>query len=305
MIEILNGLHETINFEDSLGLRLYHNVDYEDYPEHWHTGVEIIMPLSSEYWVLVGENSCHLETGDIALINSGILHALKAPPTGERIILQFDAALLYTLKEMETLLSLLPPLLLLRKTDKTELYEFVHDRMNRIIHEYDERKTFREASIYAMMIEIFVKLGREATAQEMIKGDEGVKGQVVKQKEYLEVIMNACNYINRHYQENLTLEETANISGFSKFHFTRIFKQFMNMTFYEYLNSKRVKRAEELLYSTELSITDVAMNSGFSSLSAFNRTFKSVNGCSPSGFRNKVLQHVPPPKGGGSKGLTH
>ena len=61
--------------------------------------------------------------------------------------------------------------------------------------------------------------------------------------------------------ENLSLEEVAAVSGFSKFHFTRIFKQYMNMTFYEYLNSKRVKRAEELLYDKKMSITDVAMNS--------------------------------------------
>lgn len=292
MIEILNGLHETINYGDSLGMRLFHNVDYEDYPEHWHTGIEVIMPMSSEYAVIVGENRYQLQVGDIAIVNSGVLHSLEAPPTGERIILQFDAALLYTLKEMETLLSLIPPVIFFRKSDDTELYRFVRERMDRIVLEYDDRKTFREAYIYAMMIEIYVKLGRNATSQEIKNSEGGSKGQILKQKEYLEVIMSACNYINKHYQENLTLEETANISGFSKFHFTRIFKQFMNMTFYEYLNSKRMKRAEELLYSTELSITDVAMNSGFSSLSAFNRTFKSINGCSPSEFRNKLLQKL-------------
>ena len=122
------------------------------------------------------------------------------------------------------------------------------------------------------------------------------KSQLPRQKEYLEVIMSSCNYINQHYQENITLEETANISGFSKFHFTRVFKQYMNMTFYEYLNSKRMKRAQELLYSTDMSITEVAMNSGFSSLSAFNRTFKSVNGCSPSEYRNKILVTAHPCK---------
>ncbi|WP_349944974.1 helix-turn-helix domain-containing protein [Lacrimispora sp. BS-2] len=58
------------------------------------------------------------------------------------------------------------------------------------------------------------------------------------------------------------------------------------MTFYEDLNSRRVKRAEELLYNTrEMSITDVAMGSGFSSMSAFNRTFKKIKHCSPSNYR--------------------
>lgn len=60
------------------------------------------------------------------------------------------------------------------------------------------------------------------------------------------------------------------------------------MTFYEYLNKKRVQCAEGLLYSTDMNITDVAMNSGFSSISAFDRTFKALNQCAPSDFRNTV-----------------
>ena len=109
----------------------------------------------------------------------------------------------------------------------------------------------------------------------------------IRDREYIEAVLSACRYINVHYMENLSLEEVAAVSGFSKFHFTRIFKQYMNMTFYEYLNSKRVKRAEELLYDKKMSITDVAMNSGFSSLSAFNRTFKTVKACSPSDYRRQ------------------
>lgn len=93
--------------------------------------------------------------------------------------------------------------------------------------------------------------------------------------------MSACNYINQHYQEPLSLEEIADVSGFSRFHFTRIFKQCMNMTFYEYLNQKRISKAEELLSTTSQSVTEIAMNSGFSSISAFNRTFKSVKDVLP------------------------
>ncbi|MDD3277291.1 MAG: AraC family transcriptional regulator [Lachnospiraceae bacterium] len=290
MIEILNGIHETIDYGDSLGLKLFHNVENEDYPEHWHTGIEMIMPIIGDYIVCVGDVRYHLETGQVMMINTGVLHSLEAPPVGERVILQFDAALLYTLKEMETLLSLMPPVLHFTQEKEPLLYPYAHRKMETIIQEYDVRQTFYEARIYATLIDLFVLVGRVVTTREMEKNENQMRGQAIKQKEYLGVIMNVCNYINQHYQENLSLEETAGISGFSKFHFTRVFKQYMNMTFYEYLNSKRVKRAEELLYSTEMSITDVAMNSGFASLSAFNRTFKSVNGCSPSEFRNKVMQ---------------
>ena len=160
--------------------------------------------------------------------------------------------------------------------------------MDRIIEEYKEKQPFCEAMIYADLINVFAALGCRATEgmYDRTKGQEG--NTTVKQKEYMETVLNACSYINHHYQENITLEQVASISGFSKFHFTRIFKQCMDMTFYEYLNEKRITKAEELLYTTVLSITDIAMNSGFSSISAFNRTFKSIKGCSPSEYRNKL-----------------
>lgn len=283
MIEILNGMHETINYGDSLGLRLYHNDEYEDYSDHWHTGIEVIMPVKEGYTVIVGEERYELQTGDIALINSGVIHSLKAPPTGERIILQFDTALLYDLKEMETVLFMMRPVIYIPRDNDSELYRFMYEKLSKIIREYDGNGTFKEASIYAALIEIFVELGR----REVYKTEGEDRTQSAKQQIYIEAVMGACSYINQHYMENLTLEEVAGVSGFSKFHFTRIFKQYMNMTFYEYLNSKRVKRAEELLFNNEMSITDVAMNSGFSSLSAFNRTFKTMKSCAPSDFRRQ------------------
>lgn len=86
MIEILEGTHETINYGNSMGVRMFHNVDYEDYPEHWHTAIEIIMPVHEGYNVIVGEKKYCLKEGDILILNSGTLHALEAPPKGERII---------------------------------------------------------------------------------------------------------------------------------------------------------------------------------------------------------------------------
>lgn len=58
------------------------------------------------------------------------------------------------------------------------------------------------------------------------------------------------------------------------------------MTFYQYLSKRRVACAESLLYSTKMSVTEVAMNSGFSSMSSFDRTFRAINGNTPSEYRN-------------------
>ena len=74
-------------------------------------------------------------------------------------------------------------------------------------------------------------------------------------------------------------------AGFSKYHFTRLFKQFANTSFYKYLNQKRIEQAERLLINPQLSITEVSLASGFSSLSAFIRMFRLLKGCTPTEYR--------------------
>ncbi len=255
MIEILEGNHEIINFRNSMGIRLFYNDENEDYPEHWHTAVEIIMPKENKYKVIVEKKEYILDEGDIFIINSGVLHSLKAPEYGERIILQFSDYLLYSLKGMETLFNLLPNYIYLsEKNDSERIYSFVKKQMDAIAVEYDQEKTFFEAAIYARIIEIFVFLGRNA-----IWGRKAnivvVDNDPLKKKEYMDTIMKSCKFINENFTRAITLEETAEVTGFSKFHFSRIFKQCMNMTFYEYLNNRRVSKAEELLGRTDMSIS--------------------------------------------------
>ncbi len=51
MIESLNGIYETVNYKQSTSIKLYENDDFEDYPPHWHTTPEIIMPTENSYTV--------------------------------------------------------------------------------------------------------------------------------------------------------------------------------------------------------------------------------------------------------------
>ncbi len=102
----------------------------------------------------------------------------------------------------------------------------------------------------------------------------------------MEEFLKLCDYIEAHCSEDLNLDDAANMCGFSKFYFSRMFKQFANISFYKYVNQKRIAKAAELLITPENSITDVALNCGFSSLSSFIRMFKIIKGCTPTEFRN-------------------
>lgn len=281
MIENLKGLYETVNYKSNTQLRLYMNDETEDYPEHWHTPIEIIMPVQNTYTACLGKERIDLNTSDILFICPGIIHSLKSPDSGMRIIFQAEIELLREIKEVESLLGLIAPAILITPETAPEIHEEIKQLLWEINAEYQSSKPLSCISVYGKILSMFVIIGRNYTNR-VKRLDVGNQ----KQKEYTEKFMDICNYINAHCTEYLTLDDIAAIAGFSKYHFSRLFKQFTNITFYKYLNQKRISYAVSLLADPSVSITEVALRSGFSSLSAFIRMFKLIKQCTPTEFRN-------------------
>lgn len=94
------------------------------------------------------------------------------------------------------------------------------------------------------------------------------------------------NYIHQHYTEKLTLSELAESENLSMAYLSRLFKNAVNMTFQEYLNSLRFEHALLLLKKTDMSITDVCLESGFSDSRYLNKRLKSAYHLSLKDFRN-------------------
>ena len=284
MIESLNGIFETINYKQSTSIKLYDNDEYEDYPAHWHTTPEIIMPTENIYTVECYNQIITLRKGDIILICPGCIHTLYAPEKGRRIIFQADINPLRFMKEIETLVTIISPLIVITPEDFPSIYDKVKSLLLEIKDEYLSSSTsFSEVSIYSKTLEIITLIGRSraATGMKTISPDAPRK-----QEEYIEKFIEICNYISAHCSDELNLEAVASMSGFSKFYFSRLFKQFTNVSFYKYVNQKRIEKAAEMLTEPNISITNVALSCGFESLSSFIRMFKIVKGCTPTEFRN-------------------
>ena len=101
------------------------------------------------------------------------------------------------------------------------------------------------------------------------------------------LVYNHDSYIDETCNINgdISLEEVAAQIGFSKFHFSRLFRQFTDTSFYDYLCARRIKAAEALLLDPNLPITEIALQSGFASISTFNRVFKKFKECTPTEFK--------------------
>lgn len=90
----------------------------------------------------------------------------------------------------------------------------------------------------------------------------------------------------------LSIDDLASISGVSKAHFAREFLKAFGTPPHRYLLSRRIERAIALLRETDLPVTLVALDTGWSSLGTFGRTFRDITGLSPSAMRQR-LRMVP------------
>lgn len=106
-------------------------------------------------------------------------------------------------------------------------------------------------------------------------------------KEYKVRINRAIQYIEVNLTNKISLSEVADVSHFSAYHFHRIFTGIVGETVNDYIIRRRLEGAVNLLiFKTELSVTQVALDSGFSSAANFSKAVKLHFGFSPSEIRN-------------------
>lgn len=118
-------------------------------------------------------------------------------------------------------------------------------------------------------------------------GSESVKSQ-----KYIDRIRKVLDYIDVHYQESLTLQGVAEKFAVSMEYLSRVMKKYTGHTFKEHLNQIRLMKAFEQLMQTDYSVTEIAMNSGFSDVRSFISVFKENYGVAPLQFRKKNMKHM-------------
>ena len=100
-------------------------------------------------------------------------------------------------------------------------------------------------------------------------------------------------YVEEHYGERITIEEAAAVCYYSPSHFMKYFRQYMGISFVQYLNDYRLARAWAQLARTGETVTNIAQGCGFENLSYFNRLFKRRYGMTPGQMRQRMGQEAP------------
>lgn len=281
------GNKEKVLFAPNSSYRIWYNNVSTCYPVHWHESLEIIIPITNYYDVIADGVTYRVHPSEIMFLPSGTLHECIAPDTGERFSFLLDITDLQNLNGFARVQPVLSFPVLFTRAEFPFIYDDVFRILLKIKDEYFKRDELYEISIHALLLELVTLLGYNKIRQHETAG-MGIQIS----KKYTSLFNDMLQYIDGHYAENITLEDAAERMGFSKFHFSRLFKEYTSFTFCDYINFRRIKAAESLLANPSIPITEVAMTAGFPSIPTFNRLFKSVKGCTPSEFRSKMSSVV-------------
>ena len=99
-------------------------------------------------------------------------------------------------------------------------------------------------------------------------------------------IQQAVRFINDNYRTDIRLDAVAKEAGMSPSHFSRIFRKVMGLSYQEYLNSRRITKARNLLRNCPQSVSEIAVSVGFADQTGFGRIFKKLTGQTPSAYRS-------------------
>ena len=280
----VEGHSESVSYLPDSSIRFWLNDEPTEYPLHWHPAIEMVIPLINGYTAVVGQETYQLSPGDILVIPGGDLHHLIAPSSGKRLIYLFDFSLLSRIRGYSFLASYLSRPILINRDTCRPIYSEEAAIISQLCRDYYSNDSLREMMIYSQLMTFFTNYVRYRSS--LNNSEDGNPFGGTRHRNLMERFNTVFNYLDEHFTENLTLEQVADVAGFSKFHFSRLFKQCSGYNFYDFLCYKRIQSAEMLLSKTGTSITEVALRSGFSSLSTFNRTYKRVKGCTPSEYRS-------------------
>ncbi len=281
----MQGSYEKTVLEPEFPFRLFFNDGYTSTPHHWHEDIEIIYLVEGVLKVGVNKDIYNLAVGDILIIGPGEVHCFfKEKGSSNRAVIQFRMSIYDTFLSGTKDVRTIKPMFYRSKflTPGSEIHALMEKQIKEIIYECSEAKEGYKLILKARLYDLAGILIRHLPEEEYSPENE------TRQKERLQKLDKVLQYVEKNYQNNIDLDEISKAVGFSKYYFTRFFKENTGMTFLGYLNNFRITKSEWYLMNDEESITEVAFKSGFNSVKTFNRVFKNLKGCTPMEYKKIV-----------------
>ena len=251
---------------------------------HCHSNLELIYCVSGRLRILLEDTEISLKSGEWIFLNSYCNHRIDGRyGINEHYSINLNPELLDVISltpipQANFYTGQLPKYCIF---PSNEITGYIHSRFKQAYSNYTSGDYVKRLSLQSIVMELMAYVFSKKLPTDKISS----------KKEKNLAIYGTKEFINKNFA-TVTLETAAENASMSYSHFSRVFKETFKMTFSKYITRLKVEKSIPLLTNTDLSITDIAMECGFSNLSHFVKCFKEEKGITPNKFRTSVLEDI-------------
>lgn len=252
-------------------------------PIHWHDEMEIIYVRQGRLLVHIEEEEYILTPGQVLIVNACQLHLMVVDDMSvdydtllfslELISFQADDLLERTVFRPLRNGQLIFPNRVCEQVLTAENLALLEE----IVAINKQKRNLYQMETRVLLLRFLLEVLRNTTLIKTSNTGDDIQRQMLE-------------YIRQHYKEGVSLEDLSEEFHLSSKYLSRYFKEKFHLTFSEYVDHLRMSHAKELLENTDMSITEIALECGFSGVSFFIRRFTGKNGCSPLKWRKQLKE---------------
>ena len=276
--------YETYYFDGRSAFNMSTGYKERSYQMHWHSYGEIMLvgPGKTNIYK-VNQSVYHLKEDDFVLAWPMEMHGIIDADREKALVIQFSNAFMNSLFDLQRIMHFYRQLHVIGKEAHPQLAAKLKLLALKMKEVFFSDVLDRELRCCMLLMEFMLALDehRRDFAPELSGG---------MQNGYMDDVMRRMIKVTDYVKNNLTADDLsqgtmAEMAGISKEYFSRIFKNVAGMNYSKWLNVIRMEKATELLAQNNMTLTEVAMYSGFQSIPSFNRVFREEKGMAPGEYR--------------------
>lgn len=254
-------------------------------PMHWHDEIELIYIEKGKIHHKINGDFITLNKGDGLFINSRQLHELVTDKDSDCTLycLIFNPTLLANCISMEEKVSNIAENELLEYVilnDKDKWKKDILKLVEKIVllNEKENMEIEIIQELYKLWGIIFDNNKIEKSNQKRINVNQRIIKEMIR-------------FIQKEYMNEITLEDICKAGGVGKTKCTELFKQYFHMTPANYIKCYRIEKSFELLANTDMPVSEIAYEVGFTGASYYTESFKQIAGITPLAYRKEIKKN--------------
>lgn len=266
-------------------ISIVYQVDKEIYfydKLHQHEEIQVSLIVEGKGTLIVGDRVNYYNKGDILIIGSNLPHVFKSDAEGATE--SHMKSLFFSEHSFGNDFFDLEELKELRPFFKRAKHGFKITSSKKLIDNlFSELNSASKFQLFTSLLEI-IRISSKVNYQSL--------SSFIYEKKYSEIegkrMQAVFDYTMQNFQKDISLNTIASVAAMTKNAFCKYFKKRTNKTYFNFLTELRIEHAcKQLIENKEISISEIAYNSGFNNISNFNRQFKAIKGKNPSKFKRE------------------